>query len=318
MNKLRFASHPLILKAVILGTLMAGGQATAIDLVIFGDSLSDPGNAFYLNGELVRAPYEVVPSAPYAIGGGHLSNGRVWAERLPPSLVPPRNGKPALKRPRRFTNYAFQGARARANAPTQPLFDVVTQVNGFLSDFRGSANPNRTYVIFVGGNDARDALVAGLSDPGQVPVIVGAAVTAIADAVQTLWASGATEFVVMNAPNLAVVPAVRFQGPAAIMAGQQISMSFNEALSGALDGLEAALPNLNITRVDIFTRLNDVVANPGDFGIEDAENPCLTFGVVGGAVCARPHRRLFWDGIHPTSGGHRVVRDIVLEALAAP
>ncbi len=312
------ACSRLIPKALILGTLIAGGQAAAIDLVIFGDSLSDPGNSFYFTGELARAPYELVPSAPYAIGGGHLSNGRVWAERLPPSVVPPRNGKPALKRPGRFTNYAFQGARARANAPTQPLFDVVTQVNGFLTDFDGVADPDRTYVIFVGGNDARDALVAGLSDPSQVPVIIGAAVTAIADSVQLLWGVGATDILVMNAPNLAVVPAVRMQGAAAIMAGQQISMSFNDALSGALDTLEAVLPNLSITRVDIFTRLNDVVANPGDFGLEDAENPCLTFGVISGAVCARPHRYLFWDGIHPTSGGHRVLRDIVLDELTGP
>jgi outer membrane lipase/esterase len=224
---------------------------------------------------------------------------------------------PALKKPRRFTNYAFQGARARANAPVQPLFDLATQVNGFLTDFGSVANPNRTYVIFVGGNDARDALAAQ-TDEVQAQMIVGAAVTAIADAAQTLWASGARSFLVMNAPNLAVAPAVRLLGEPAITAGQQISMGFNAALSGALDTLAAALPNLAINRVDIFGSLNDVVPNPGDFGIEDAENPCLTFGVIGGAVCARPHRRLFWDGIHSSSGGHRILRDTVVEALTGP
>jgi phospholipase/lecithinase/hemolysin len=144
-------------------------------------------------------------------------------------------------------------------------------------------------VIFVGGNDARDALVAAQTDEVQAQMIVGAAVTAIADAVQTLWAFGARSFLVMNA-----------------------------AWSGALDTLEAALRNLTINRVDIFDTLNDVVVNPGDFGIEDAENPCLTFGVIGGAVCAWPHRRLFWDGIYPSSGGHRILRDTVVEALTGP
>lgn len=272
--------RPATLKVIIVALLMLSGRAPAVDLVI--------------------------------------SNGRPWAERLPPSMVPPGSGKPALKKPRRFTNYAFQGARARANAPVQPLFDLATQVNGFLTDFGSVANPNRSYVIFVGGNDARDALVAAQTDEVQAQMIVGAAVTAIADAVQTLWAFGARSFLVINAPNLAVVPAVRLLGEPAITAGQQISMGFNAALSGALDTLEAALPNLTINRVDIFGTLNDVVANPGDFGIEDAENPCLTFGVIGGAVCARPHRRLFWDGIHPSSGGHRILRDTVAEALTGP
>ena len=56
-----------------------------------GDSLSDPGNAFALTGEQSVPPYDtldpfLVPSAPYARGGHHLSNGATWVEQLGKTL----------------------------------------------------------------------------------------------------------------------------------------------------------------------------------------------------------------------------------------
>ena len=40
-------------------------------IIIFGYSLSDSGNVYLSSGETSKAPYELVPSYPYAIGG-HL------------------------------------------------------------------------------------------------------------------------------------------------------------------------------------------------------------------------------------------------------
>ena len=82
--------------------------------VAFGDSLSDPGNAFILTRDLEIPPFaSLIPSAPYARGFFHFSNGPTWIEQL--SLIDhalPSAG-PALLLPVLLSNYAVGGARAR-------------------------------------------------------------------------------------------------------------------------------------------------------------------------------------------------------------
>src|SRR6266704_4453450 len=51
--------------------------------VVFGDSLSDPGNAFVLLRDVEVPPFDgLIPDAPYARGGMHFSNGATWVEQL--------------------------------------------------------------------------------------------------------------------------------------------------------------------------------------------------------------------------------------------
>jgi len=71
--------------AVAAVTVPTSAQTGFAGLVVFGTSLSDPGNAFALRGEASQAPdYQVdpflVPSAPYSRGGHHFSNGATWVE----------------------------------------------------------------------------------------------------------------------------------------------------------------------------------------------------------------------------------------------
>ena len=68
-------------------------------LVVFGDSLSDPGNYFAAFGQTSQAPYAPIPSAPYSIGGHHFTNGKTWVEQLADGLNTPESGRPALLRP---------------------------------------------------------------------------------------------------------------------------------------------------------------------------------------------------------------------------
>jgi phospholipase/lecithinase/hemolysin len=129
-------------------------------LVVFRDSLSDPGNHFIAFGTSARQPYEPAPEASYAVGGHHFSNGATWAERLAADL-----GGPALSVPGLFTNYAVGRARARAGAPAFPDHDLRTQIGQFLTDFRGQAPSGDLYVVWIGANDVSDALSALAIDP---------------------------------------------------------------------------------------------------------------------------------------------------------
>ena len=62
-------------------------QAPFESIVVFGTSLSDPGNFFALRGGTNTPPdYDLdpllVPAVPYARGGHHFSNGATWIERF--------------------------------------------------------------------------------------------------------------------------------------------------------------------------------------------------------------------------------------------
>lgn len=133
------------LLAVCLGLLFVVSQAAASQqsLVVFGDSFSDTGNAFLLSGEQSTAPYEMIPSAAYAIGGHHFSNGRTWIEVVAANLGA--SARPVAQNPRN-TNYAVGGARARGAAP----FDLGGQVSLYLNQYAGADNA-ALHVILIGG-----------------------------------------------------------------------------------------------------------------------------------------------------------------------
>ncbi len=246
----------------------------------------------------------MIPSAPYAIGGHHFSNGKTWIEQRPAGDVNAQSSGPAYQVTGVFTNYAVGGARARA---TNTGIDLGLQVQDYLEDF-GGARPATTYVIFIGGNDIRDALTAG------DPAIIGEAVNAVANNIQTLYGAGARRFVVVNGPDVGLVPAVRLFGPSAQAFATLLSEGYNGGLASVIAPL-SALPGISITTVDLFGALNDMVAHPGSYGLTNATDMCITPGIKGNALCANPDGYLFWDGIHPTSAGHAILAALIGAAL---
>jgi phospholipase/lecithinase/hemolysin len=286
--------------------------------VVFGDSLSDPGNFFIEFGQVSKAPYEPVPSAPYDIHGHHFSNGPTWIEQLADELDTRESGRPALERPGVYTNYAMGRARARPNAPAFPAFDLSTQVGLFLNDFGGQAPAHATYVIWIGANDLDDAISALQTDPsGATSIgIIQTALGTIAANIQALWAAGARSFLIPNEPDLGLTPALQLAGPAAVGAATQLSEAFDSGLTQVLGQLQA-LPQIEFKTLDVFTLLHAIVSDPHAYRLKDVQDACLTFFVSVNAICERPNRHLFWDGIHPTVAGHEILEDAAQQLLHA-
>jgi len=309
------------LAAILLGALSGGSAWAGIadnQLVVFGDSLSDPGNHYFIFHQASAAPYLPVPDAPYNIGGHHFSNGPTWVEQLTRETGSPSSGLPALARPGVYSNYAVGRARARPNAPVFAAFDLGTQVGLFLNDARGQAPSGPTYVIWIGSNDIDDALNALQADPSGATsmAIIHDALAATAGNIQVLWAAGARDFLVINIPDVGITPAVEGLGPQASAVATQLSAAYNAGLGQLVAQLQA-LPQMRLRTFDVFGYLHAVVANPAAFQIADAQTPCLAFFVVANAVCAHPGQRLFWDGIHPTAAGHEIVEEAI-ERLLRP
>lgn len=281
--------------------------------VVFGDSLSDPGNAFVLLKKLEVPPFpSLIPDAPYARGALHFSNGSTWVEQLSWAEHALPSAGPALALPRVFSNYAVGGARAGGSGS----FDLSGQVNAFLKDFRVQA-PDALYVVWLGGNDVRDALQAFAGGrPDIAASILSQAVASIYTNLFTLYQSGARRFLVPNAPDIGLAPAVRLQGLGAQNLASYLASQFNLALEGMLQSLEAT-PGVRVVRLDVFTILDEIVANPAAQSLTDATDACIQINTRTDAFCPRPDQYLFWDGIHPTVAGHRILARRAQAALDA-
>ena len=293
------------------------------DIVVFGDSLSDPGNVFVVTGEQSIRPFNEgnIPSAPYARGGHHFSNGPTWIEQLSKALKLKGGTGPAL-RTTAFTNYAFGAARARAGYGDP--FDLTTQVGLYLLNHGDTLNSDTLFSVYVGGNDVRDALVEYQTvyfiTGSEVQAFLAAqqilneAVESIANNITALAQAGASQFLVPNAPNVGVAPAVKALGSDAAFLATVLSAGFNEGLSNTVDLLEGGL-GINIVEVDVFKLLTEATMSPELYGFTNASDACITPLVKKKAFCNKPDDYLFWDGIHPTRAGHSRLSDLAAEAL---
>jgi len=285
-------------------------------VVAFGTSLSDAGNAFALRGGTNTPPDYLldpllVPSAPYARGGHHFSNGATWIEQFARSIGIAGSARPALQSLGSGANYAVGAARAYEDGVN---FNLSAQVDSFLQDVGGVASAGNLYVIEMGGNDIRDALVAYPSGSGA---ILQAANISIANNIGRLYAAGARDFLVWRAPNVGLTPAIRGLdrvSPGAIVLATGLTRAFNGALDGVITQL-SALPGIRVARLDAYRLLTDMVADPAAFGLTDVTSACVTPNVPP-FTCQTPDEFLFWDGIHPSSAAHGIIAQEAASTLS--
>lgn len=294
----------------------AGAQPPYDGIVVFGTSLSDSGNAFALWGGSNTPPDYLldpllVPSAPYATGGHHFSNGATWVEQFARSLGLAGSVQPAFRASSAVAaNYAVGAARAYDDGIN---VNLSAQVDAFLQASGGAASPGALYVVEMGGNDVRDALVA--YPTGHEPIL-GQALASIAATVGRLHAAGARNFLVWSAPNPALTPAIRRLDSISPGAGQLatgLTQYFNLYLGNVLAQLSAVY-GIGIARLDAYGLLTELVANPGQFGLVDVTTACVTPNVAPFA-CRNPDEFLFWDGIHPTAAVHGIIAQRVASVL---
>ena len=176
------------------------------------------------------------------------------------------------------------------------------------------AAPGALYVIEMGGNDVRDALVAYRT--GGHTAVLGQAIAAIAQNIQRLRAAGATEFLVWSAPNPALTPAIRTLdqiSPGTAQLATGLTQAFNAGLGQTLAQL-AAGGAIHIAVLDAYQLLNELSAQPQLFGLTEVAAPCLTPNIAPFA-CGEPDTFLFWDGIHPTTAVHGIIAQRVRTVL---
>ncbi len=330
---------------------VAGAQMTFNSIVVFGTSLSDPGNAYALLTRPIASlpylcslsnvtqslpPYQSVvveslyPCAPYAIGGHHFSNGATWIEQLAEARGLAVDVEPAFQGSNAAAhNYAVGGARAIATAVAEngdPRVNLPQQVQTYLTAVGDTAPADALYVIEIGNNDVGDALrkfVAVYAQTGDLSQAQAAAQSIIGDAlisiganIQALYAAGARKFLVSNAADFDLIPIVTLQGPQAIFIGSALSEGFNMGLANLLTTLRTALPGVQIAELDLAGRMGDIYKNPPSYGLVNVTGFCITPNVAP-FMCEEPSTFLFWDGIHPTYAVHGIIAHDAESVLAS-
>jgi len=311
----------MVLALLFLNPNWSAAQTTFGRIVVFGTSLSDPGNAFALKGIQHTPPYDMLDpllltprGSPYAKGGHHFSNGATWIEQFSRSLGLAGDTRAAFQSSSaKATNYAVGAAAAREGTEDVSLY---TEVNAFLQAFGGSAPSDGLYVIEMGSNDVRDAFTeyAAGRDGGS---ILQAALTAIGNNMATLYAAGARRFLVWNVPDIGLTPALRTLDkmvPGAAVLGTLVTSGFNTNLDLVIASL-APLPGIEIEKLDVFQLLHNVVADPPAFGLSVVDRACVMPNTPP-FECKEPDDYLFWDGIHPTKTMHSIVAQRVAAELA--
>ena len=302
--------------SILVHPAAAAAQSRFSGIVVFGTSLSDPGNAFVLAGDAATPPDFMlnpllVPTAPYAKGGHHFSNGATWIEQYARSVGLGGSVRPALAASdRQATNFAVGAARAYDDGAN---FNLTQQVEAFLARKAGAAPGQVLYVIEMGGNDIRDAFQI-YATGGNGSAVLAQALASIAANVQRLYQAGAREFLVWTAPNVGLTPAIRSLGPGAQGLAGLVSQAFNDGLDGTLAQLSIALPGASFARLDAFQILNDIVADPTAFNLTTVTTACITPNVAPFS-CDDADAFLFWDGIHPTKAGHAILAQETANAV---
>ena len=253
-------------------------------ITFFGDSLSDNGNAFKATGGTIPA------SPPYF--NGRFTNGPVWIEGFSTELKLPAAA---------VNNFAIGGSTTGTNSTGSPT--VTDQLNRFLLA-SPKTNPNGLSIIWAGANDYQ----GGILNPAQV---VGNLTTSV----QRLIGAGGQQFIVPNLPDLGKTPAGAAD-PIQSAGLSQLVAAHNLGLQTSIKTLVQNNPNISIVPTDIGALFRAVETSPARFGFTNITQPCLN--QTTGAICAAPDAFLFWDTIHPTAAGHRLISAYALDTLTAP
>ncbi len=241
-------------------------------LYVFGDSLSDVGNVFRATGRQYPA------SPPYF--QGRFANGPVWVEYLADAL--------ALNSERN-TNFACGGATTGSGS-INGIPGLLAQVNNFTKTHQ-RANPHALYVLWAGANDYLYGAASTLTP-----------VENLSKAIESLALVGAKRILVANLPDLGQLPATRDTGNSQKLSS--ITSAHNLGLAESVNLLQKKLDHdTQIHIFDVNALYREAIANPGKFGFTNVTDRCLN----NLTRCEHPNQFLFWDGIHPTTAGHRLL-----------
>jgi phospholipase/lecithinase/hemolysin len=312
---------------------IASAQMPQFDsLYVFGDSLVDNGNVLIQSKALGAdppVPPSVSPHRTYF--DGRFSNGYIefeylWHTLTGKGLGGPHGLKPFLASPRvhgaSAIDFAYGGTGTDYLDQTPGGMwapGLKGQIELFRLALRGKQPSDRAlYAISTGANDYR-------VDQFNVPMDAKKVVRNIEEGIVTLYRLGARNVIVIDLPDLGLVPA-----SAGDPAQSMISRTHNARLYDRMAALQRRLPELHLVTVKLDPLLHELLAS---WGPPVPALAALVPWMPLAPVCLGVDPRLclnvpaelfnmdlhyvFWDVVHPTTEAHHRLADYIYQQLDA-
>ena len=300
----------------------------------FGDSLSDAGNlsisTSLLGAETPGSPYyeETYQTLLGSATVNVFSNGPTWVQDLSLDL-----GLGTLEPSLILGNdFAYGGAETgltpqNLDEPELALISLPSQLAQFQAEDPEPA-PDALYTLSIGANDVLDILGDPSLSAQQQTIDIDDAVANEVEFVKELAQDGATDFLVLNVPDLGETPDV-LDGlangsdvPSAALdqLATSLASEYNTDLAAELDAT-AARDDLNVTVVNLFRLIDDATVDPSAYGLTNVTTPVWSGSYSGGdtgtlaATGSAQDSYLFFDHLHPTETGEAAVAALALADL---
>ncbi|WP_288132635.1 autotransporter domain-containing protein [Microbulbifer sp.] len=185
---------------------------------------------------------------------------------------------------------------------------------GYLES--NAPGPDDLYLLNGGGNNILDGVRSGTLSEASM----ARAASFLSTAGRVLHGEGARYVVMTNAPRIGRTPAVYAQGQAAIDYANNGTRLFNDTLRRQVNAIG------NILLLDMEGVLELIVQDPATYGFANINQSATCY-----TDCANPHpvygengtdpnadMLVFYDSIHPTLAGQRLLADYYYATLMAP
>lgn len=284
---------------------------TYSNIYIFGDSLSDTGNLGSVIGGIPAPYYE-----------NRISNGPVGVETLTAKFGYTADASLHLLGLNAGNNYSVAGAKASTNE----AIDLNTQILSFQANHASIAPKDALYVIYIGGNDVRAALFE--ADPTISNSIIKTANKNVKNAIVMLKRMGARSFLVINVPNIGLIPETRLiaiatNNPDFINHATELTIKYNKTLHHMIDELEDDNEHEHTFKIKEFSlfKLFDMIVEKSIYlGFTNNSEACFRSRIPDfHPDCnygLNADQFIFFDEIHPTKRVHTMFGEAFIKAIS--
>ncbi|KAM7259827.1 hypothetical protein ACFE04_015568 [Oxalis oulophora] len=316
-------------------------------IIIFGDSIVDPGNNNYIN---TYAKCNFPPYGRDLNGGkptGRFCNGKIAPDFIAETygikeLVPPYLD-PNLKIEDLLTGVSFASGGVGLDPITsqlQPAISLPDQLDLFrqyISKIKSAAGEQKAanilsqafFLVCVGSNDIANTYYATPIRRAEYDVNSYADFTSsqASSFLKELYEIGARKIGVFSAPPIGCVPSQRttLGGIQRDCADNEnkLAILFNSKLSTVIDHLNRQFSDSKIVYMDVYYSLLNIIQNPNHYGFDVANKGCCGTGEIEVTLlcnsltdaisCKDATKYVFWDSFHPTEKTYHILVGEILQ-----
>ncbi|EOX90787.1 GDSL-like Lipase/Acylhydrolase superfamily protein, putative isoform 1 [Theobroma cacao] len=327
--------------------LVLPNNETVPAVLVFGDSIVDPGNNNNLN---TIAKSNFPPYGRDFEGGptGRFSNGKVpsdlIAEEFGVKELVPAYLDPSLQLEDLLTGVSFASGAAGYDPIAAKISNVLstsdqldlfeqykTKIKSAVGEERAATIISKAiYIVVFGSNDVANIYFGTPIRRTHYDFnsYTDFTVSYASKFLQELYGLGARRIGVLGLPPIGCVPSQRTLGGGpnrdCYKGENQLASLYNAKLSGMIDSLRTSLnlPGTKLIFLDIYYPLLSLIQNAAKYGFEVTNKGCCGTGLIEASILCNPlsipkscpdaSKYVFWDGYHPSDKAYKILVPIIL------